>query len=95
VSFPRDLVQDTSFIITIFMLLAVARNIRQGKGDVFAWLPFIFIGIATLLFYFFVYIDSNIADIFSATEWSAVLRLSVQLAMLLYVFYAPYVRRVK
>jgi hypothetical protein len=95
VSFPRDLVQDTSFIITIFMLLAVVRNVRHGKGNIFSWLPFIFIGVATLLFYFFVYIDSNISDIFSATEWSAVLRLSVQLAMLLYVFYAPYVRRVK
>jgi hypothetical protein len=82
--------QDASFVVTVAMLIIVIRRVRSGRGTWLMWSPFIVAAVLTLAFYVLVFIDSNIADVFVATAWSAVLRLSVQIALLLFAYYAPH-----
>lgn len=81
---PRDVQQVFSFAVSIVTLVIIVIKLRGGFGSFRVWFPFLLITTFTIVYYILVFIDTNLSDIINAGDWSATLRLSVQIALLLY-----------
>lgn len=89
----RDVQQVFSFGVSAVTLALIFYKLRIHHGTFRVWFPFFLITLLTLVYYIAVFVDANIRDIFNASDWSATLRMSVQIALLLYAWYMPPARR--
>lgn len=89
----RDVQQFFSFGVSAATLILIFYKLHIHRGAFKVWFPFFLITVLTLAYYAAVFIDSHIRDIFNASDWSATLRMAVQIALLLYAWYMPPARR--
>lgn len=90
---PRDVQQIFSFGVSVVTFVLIFYKLRIHRGAFKVWFPFLLITLLTIVYYIAVFVDTNIRDIFNASDWSATLRMSVQIALLLYAWYMPPVRK--
>lgn len=85
----RDFQQVLSMIVSLSTLVIIVYKIRMRLGSFKVWFPFLIITILTIVYYVLIFIDANFIDFLNASDLSATLRLSVQIALLLYAWYMP------
>ena len=85
----RDIAQIFSLLVTVATLVIIGVKLYRGIGSFIAWFPLILISALTGLFYIGVLIDLYVTDFMNSTEISSLVRLSVQIALLLYAIYMP------
>jgi hypothetical protein len=89
----RDTLQIISIGISLMTLGVIAYKIRRNRQSWRIWSPVIIISILTIVYYLAVLYDLYVKDIMNAGDVSSTLRLTVQITILLYVWYMPPRRR--
>ena len=84
----RDIFQMISIGISIATIAAVIYRARLYHEQIRLWLVFILISVITILYYIAVFIDAR-SNIMNSGDVSSTLRLISQIALMLYVIYAP------
>jgi hypothetical protein len=82
--------QLISIGISILMLLLIYRRKRlYNESAIRDWIAFIVISLLTIAYYALVIWDLHVADIMNSGDISSTLRLTVQIILILYVYYQP------
>jgi hypothetical protein len=85
----RDVFQVISVLISALMIVAIFRRAKRYGERRRDWLALIAVGVLTIVFYIFVFIDQNFIDLFNASDVSSTVRLAVEGLLLAFVFYYP------